>query len=279
MTTRTSPPGTLLTAADAPVRVERDGAVVHLVLARPDTGNGFDLDFVTALRAAVEQIVAWTGEPDRTGVGAVLLRAEGRNFSVGGDLRAFVAQESDIGGYVRAVAEAAHAAVFGLAGLSVPVVAAIQGAVAGGGVGLSLGADLVVAARSAKLRLAYTALGLTPDCGASWFLPRLLGERRALDLVFTNRVLGAAEAEQWGLFNRVVDDEDLTSVAGALASALAGVHVRALGRAKLLVRAGQLDELRDHLDCEADFIAEAASRTEVGAAMRRFLEGSRRRRD
>ncbi|MDH6521937.1 2-(1,2-epoxy-1,2-dihydrophenyl)acetyl-CoA isomerase [Streptomyces sp. SAI-135] len=273
MTTRVPAPAVPLTA---PVRLERDGAVVHLVLACGDSGNGFDLDFVTALRAAVEQLVTWTGEPDRSGVGAVLLRAEGPHFSVGGDLRAFAAQGSAVGGYVRRVAEAAHAAVLGLAALPVPVVAAIQGAVAGGGVGLSLGADLAVAARSAKLRLAYTALGLTPDCGASWFLPRLVGERRALDLVFTNRVLGAVEAEQWGLFNRVVDDADLPSVAGALASALASGQVRALGRAKLLVRAGRLDELRDHLDCEAEFIAEAAERPEVGAAMGRFVKGTRR---
>lgn len=276
MTTRTQPSGEQLASSTFPVRVERDGAVVHLVLASAETGNAFDFDFVTALRRAVEQIVAWTNEPDRGGVGAVLLRSEGRNFSVGGDLKAFVAQGDDVGAYVTAVAGAAHAAVLGLVGLSVPVIAEICGAVAGGGVGLALSADLVVAARSAKLRLAYTALGLTPDCGASWFLPRLVGERRALDLTFTNRVLRPAEAEQWGLFNRVVDEEDLPSVAEELARSLATGHVHALSRAKLLVRAGRLDELHDHLECEAEFIADAAARPEVRAAMRQFLEGSHR---
>ncbi|MEU6415967.1 enoyl-CoA hydratase/isomerase family protein [Streptomyces spiralis] len=276
MTTRTQPADEQLASSNAPVRLERDGAVVHLVLASAETGNAFDLDFVTELRRAVEQVVAWTGEPGRGGVGAVLLRAEGRNFSVGGDLKAFVAQGDDVGEYVMSVANAAHAAVLGLAGLSVPVIAEVHGAVAGGGVGLALSADLVVAARSAKLRLAYTALGLTPDCGASWFLPRLVGERRALDLVFTNRVLRPTEAEQWGLFSRVVDDEDLPSVSEELARSLAAGHIRALSRAKLLIRAGHLDGLRDHLECEAEFIAEASTRPEVRAAMSQFLNGSRR---
>ncbi|WNF01136.1 enoyl-CoA hydratase/isomerase family protein [Streptomyces luomodiensis] len=259
-----------------PVVLERDGAVAHVVLASAETGNAFNLGFVTTLRRVVEQVVAWTAEPDRNGVGAVLVRAEGRNFSVGGDLKAFVAQGDDVGAYVMSVASAAHAAVLGLAGLSVPVIAQVSGAVAGGGVGLALSADLVVAARSAKLRLAYTALGLTPDCGASWFLPRLVGERRALDLVFTNRVLRSTEAERWGLFSRVVDDEDLPSVSEELARSLATGQVAALSRAKLLMRAGHLDGLRDHLECEAGFIADAAARPEVRAAMSRFLAGGGR---
>ncbi|MEV3974337.1 enoyl-CoA hydratase-related protein [Streptomyces sp. NPDC050698] len=278
MTVRERPDAEPSSPPNAPVRVERDGGVAHLVLSRPETGNAFDLDFVTRLRRCVEQIVAWTGEPGRGGVGAVLIRAEGRNFSVGGDLRAFVAQGEGVGGYVKEVADAAHAAVLGLTGLSVPVVAEVRGAVAGGGVGLALSADMIVGARSAKLRLAYTALGLTPDCGASWFLPRLVGEQRAMDLVFTNRVLTAAEAEQWGLVSRVVDDEDSRSVSEELARSLATGSVRALGRAKLLVRAGQLDELRDHLECEAEFIAEAATFSEVREAMAQFLAGTRPRR-
>ncbi|MGP3943685.1 enoyl-CoA hydratase/isomerase family protein [Streptomyces sp. 6N106] len=251
--------------------LERDGAVVHLVLASAETGNAFNLGFVTTLRRSVEQVVAWTAEPDRNGIGAVLIRAEGRNFSVGGDLKAFIAQGDDVGTYVTSVASMVHAAVLGLAGLSVPVIAQVSGAVAGGGVGLMLTADLVVAARSAKLRLAYTALGLTPDCGASWFLPRLVGERRALDLLFTNRVLRSTEAERWGLFSRVVDDNDLPSVSEELARSLATGHVSALSRAKTLMRAKHLAGLRDHLEGEARFIADAAARPEVKASMRQFL--------
>ncbi|MBL1111693.1 enoyl-CoA hydratase/isomerase family protein [Streptomyces sp. 110] len=262
-------------APPSPVRLERDGALVKIVLAHGHTGNAFDLGFVRALRDAVAQLVRWTGEPDSEKVGAVLLRAEGLNFSVGGDLRAFVAEQDAVGRYVREVADTAHEAVLGLAGLYVPMVAGVQGAVAGGAVGFTLTADLVVAARGAKVRLGYTALGLTPDCGASWLLPRLLGERRALDLLLTNRVLPAAEAEAWGLVNRVVDDAELPSAAGALARSLADGHGLALSRAKLLVRGDRLDGLRDHLECEAEFIAAAGSRPRTRRAMENFLSGTR----
>lgn len=261
--------------AAAPVRVERDGAIARIVLARGDTGNAFDLELVTSLRDAVHQVADWTREPQHGGIGAVLLQAEGRNFSVGGDLRSFVAEGEDVGPYVRVVADVAHAAVLGLASLPVPVVAAVQGAVAGGGVGLVLSADLLVAARSTKLRLAYTALGLTPDCGASWFLPRIVGEKRALDLVLTNRVLSATDAKRWGLFSKVVENDNLPSATEEVLRSLTAGHGRALSRAKMLIRAGHLDELRDHLDYEAECIAEASTWPKTRAAMAQFLNRSR----
>ncbi|MFC9223812.1 enoyl-CoA hydratase/isomerase family protein [Streptomyces hygroscopicus] len=271
MTVRTQPPSAPHTCPAAPVRIEWDRGLAHIVLSRGDTGNAFDLDLVTALRDAVEQVVRWTTEPDQGGLRAVLLRAEGRNFSVGGDLKSFLAQGEGTASYVRKVAETAHAAVLGLAGLHVPVVAEVQGAVAGGGVGLALAADLVVAGRSTRLRLAYTALGLTPDCGASWLLPRLVGERRALDLVLTNRVLDAAKAEAWGLYNRVVDDSALPAAAEELARDLASGHAYGLYQSKLLVRGAGLDELRDHLAYEAETIAAASSRSQAREAMQQFL--------
>ncbi|MBO4256940.1 enoyl-CoA hydratase/isomerase family protein [Streptomyces griseorubiginosus] len=262
-------------AAAAPVRLERDKGVARIVLARGNTGNAFDLELVTSLRDAVRQVADWTRDAERTDIGAVLLQAEGRNFSVGGDLRAFVAQGEDTGGYVQAVADAAHEAVLGIIDLRVPVVAAVRGAVAGGGVGLVLSADVVVAARSANMRLAYTALGLTPDCGASWFLPRIVGVHRALDLVLTNRVLAAADAERWGLFSRVVADEELSSATENLLRSIVTGQRGALSQAKLLVRTGLFDELPEHLEYEAEFIAKASARPEVRAAMEEFLNRTR----
>ena len=254
--------------AKPPVRLESADGVARIVLARGDHGNAFDLEFANTLRDAALRAADLVRDDT---VSVVLLRAEGRNFSVGGDLRTFLAQGENVASYTRALADAAHGAVLALAGLPVPVVAEVQGAVAGAGVGLALSTDLVVAARSARLRLAYTAVGLTPDCGASWFLPRLLGGQRTLDLLLTNRVLGSAEAERWGLVSRVVDDEDLPSAAEELVRSLASGHGRALGRAKLLARTERLDELRDHLDREAELIAEAVARPEAMSAIARLL--------
>lgn len=256
------------TGAKPAVRVEVERGAARIVLARGDTGNAFDLELATALRDAAERAAALVRSDE---VSVVLLRGEGRNFCVGGDLRAFLAQGEGAGEYVRTLADAVHGAVLALAGLDVPVVAEVQGAVAGAGVGLVLSTDLVVAARSTRLRLAYTAVGLTPDCGASWFLPRLLGRQRALDLLLTNRVLGSAEAEQWGLVSRVVDDADLPAAAEELVCSLVSGHGHAFGRTKVLARTERLDELRDHLDREAEIIAEAAARPEAQSAMARFL--------
>jgi 2-(1,2-epoxy-1,2-dihydrophenyl)acetyl-CoA isomerase len=248
-----------------PVRVVRhpDG-VVELLLDDPGRGNALDLPTAEALRDAAGAITADPG-------GAVLLRAAGGNFCVGGDLRAFAGRGADTSSYVHAVATAAHEAVRALHELPVPVVAAVRGAAAGGGIGLALAGDLVVAARSARFRLAYTAIGLTPDCGASWVLQRLLGPRRAADLVLTNRVLTGEDAERWGLVSRVVEDDELDDTAYRTAAELAAGCAPALRAAKELLRAGTEAPLKEHLAAEARSIAALAGGPEAQSAMESFL--------
>jgi 2-(1,2-epoxy-1,2-dihydrophenyl)acetyl-CoA isomerase len=248
-----------------PVRVVRhsDG-VVELLLDDPGRGNALDLPTAEALRDAADHVTADPG-------GAVLLRATGGNFCVGGDLRAFAGRGADTGPYVHAVATAAHAAVRALHELPVPVVTAVRGAAAGGGIGLALAGDIVVAARSARFRLAYTAIGLTPDCGASWVLQRLVGPRRAADLMLTNRVLTGDDAEQWGLVSRVVEDSELDDTAYETAAALATGSGAALRAAKELLRAGADATLEQQLAAEARSIAALAGGAQAQAAMESFL--------
>lgn len=248
-----------------PVRVVRHGdGIVELLLDDPGRGNALDLPAAEALRDAAAQVAADPG-------GAVLLRAAGGNFCVGGDLRAFVGRGADTGPYVHAVATAAHAAVQALHELPVPVVTAVRGAAAGGGIGLALAGDIVVAARSARFRLAYTAIGLTPDCGASWVLQRLLGPRRAADLILTNRVLTGDDAERWGLVSRVVEDAELDDVAYRTAASLAAGSGAALRAAKELLRAGAEAPLEEQLAEEARSIAALAAGAQAQAAMESFL--------
>jgi 2-(1,2-epoxy-1,2-dihydrophenyl)acetyl-CoA isomerase len=248
-----------------PVRVVRhcDG-VVELLLDDPGRGNALDLPTAEALRDAAADVTADPG-------GAVLLRAAGGNFCVGGDLHAFAGRGADTASYVHAVACAAHEAVQALHELPVPVVAAVRGAAAGGGIGLALAGDLVVAARSARFRLAYTAIGLTPDCGASWILQRLLGPRRAADLILTNRVLTGEDAERWGLVSRVVEDDELDDAAYRTAAELAAGSRDALRAAKELLRAGAEAPLDKHLAEEARSIAALAGGAQAQAAMESFL--------
>ncbi|UUU36462.1 enoyl-CoA hydratase/isomerase family protein [Streptomyces sp. CA-210063] len=254
-----------LPVSTEPVRIVRHpDRVVELRLDDPGRGNALDLRTAEALRDRAAEVAADPG-------GAVLLRAAGGSFCVGGDLRAFAGRGTETGAYVHAVASAAHAAIQALHDLPVPLVTAVRGAAAGGGIGLALVGDLVLAARSARFRLAYTAIGLTPDCGASWFLPRLVGPRRAADLVLTNRVLTGDDAERWGLVSRCVDDEELDDAAHRAAADLAAGSGAALRAAKGLLRAGVDDGLRLHLAEEARLIAALADGREAQDRMASFL--------
>jgi 2-(1,2-epoxy-1,2-dihydrophenyl)acetyl-CoA isomerase len=175
--------------------------------------------------------------------------------------------------YVKAVADAAHQALQGLAALPVPVVAAVQGAVAGAGIGLAFSADLVYLAESSKVRLAYTAIGLSPDNGSSWLLPKLVGPRRALELALTNRTLTAREALDWGLANSVVDDDAVLDEARRTAHRLHAMSADALIATKRLFQgAAQGRDLPDQLAVEAETIATLAATPAAREAIRRFVE-------
>ena len=248
-----------------PVRVvHHPDGVVELRLDDPERGNALDLRTAEALRDRTAEVAADPG-------GAVLVRSSGGAFCVGGDLRAFAGRGPETGAYVHAVANAAHAAVATLYELPVPVVTAVRGAAAGGGIGLALTGDLLLAARSARFRLAYTAIGLTPDCGASWLLPRLAGPRSAADLILTNRVLTGADAERYGLVTRVVDDEELDTEAHRAAAELAAGAGDALRAAKALLRGTVAGHRHHHLDREARLIAELADGREAQDRMASFL--------
>jgi 2-(1,2-epoxy-1,2-dihydrophenyl)acetyl-CoA isomerase len=224
------------------VSVAVENGVAHVRLTR---GRGNPIDLATA-----EGLLDSARRCEHAR--AVLLTAAGPAFCVGGDLREFAAA-GDLRAHLDRVTGALHEALRIFAALDVPVVAAVRGAVAGAGLGLLGVADLVVAADDAGFVAAYTGIGYTPDAGVSWSLPRLVGPRRALDLLLTNRRLTAAEALAAGLVTSVAADPE--QAAAGLAQRLAGA---AFGVTKRLVRDGQAASFHQHLDTEARAIAEAA---------------------
>lgn len=249
------------------VRVEHTEGLAELVLAAPERSNAIDLGLARQLAAAVDDIAALRG------LRVVLIRAEGRNFCVGGDLKSFAAQVDDLDAYVKTVADTIHHALQALAELPVPVVAAVQGAVAGAGIGLAFCADLVYLARSSKVRVAYTAIGLSPDNGASWFLPKLVGPRRALELALTNRALDAQEALDWGLATAVVDDATVLDDARQTAKRLGAMSTDALVATKRLLRAAADGRtLPDQLAAEAESITTLAATPAAREAIQRFID-------
>jgi 2-(1,2-epoxy-1,2-dihydrophenyl)acetyl-CoA isomerase len=248
------------------ILLERRDHVAHLTLHRPDAANGINR------RMAEELCDATTRLADDGDVRGVLLSGSGARFCGGGDVKHFATLGDGLGHHLREITVPLHAAVSQLVRLDAPVVAAVHGSAAGAGIGLMAAADLVVAAASTKFVLAYTGIGLTPDCGSSWFLPRIVGVRRALELTLTNRVLDADEARDWGLVTTVVPDDECRPTALALVEQLATGPTRAFGAAKRLVHGSLEHTLDQHLVAETEEIVGVASTADAHEGVTAFAE-------
>jgi 2-(1,2-epoxy-1,2-dihydrophenyl)acetyl-CoA isomerase len=249
----------------AAVRLEIRDHIAHLTLTRGDAANTMNLQFGREFAAA-----AYAIRKD-SDVRAVLLRGEGKNFCFGGDLRGMMAAGGDVNAYLTELSTDVHAGLLHLARANAPVVAAVQGTAAGAGLGLVLAADLAIAGRSAKFTAAYTAVGLTPDAGGTFLLPRAVGYKRAMEMFITNRVLDAPLALEWGLINQIVDDAQLADTAAALAARLAAGPTGAYGTLKRLLAEAE-PGLEAQLAREGRTISGRAETPEGKEGIAAFLE-------
>jgi 2-(1,2-epoxy-1,2-dihydrophenyl)acetyl-CoA isomerase len=247
------------------VRVSVTDQVAEVVLDAGHRSNALDLQLSEALLAAVTELSA------AAGVRAVLLRGEGRHFCVGGDLHDFKAHSDDIVAHIRLLAETVNAAVQTLVRMPVPVVVAVHGAIAGAGLGLALSGDVCVAGASSRFSTAYLAVGLSPDAGVSALLPMAVGQRRAMELLLTNRPIDAQQALAWGMVTEVVADDQLSARAMELAQQLARLPDQAVAATKRLIRAGFGQPLTSQLDAEADSISQLAGSEQARAAIDGFV--------
>lgn len=207
-----------------------DGNIGIITLDSPETNNALDA------AAAQELWDATTALTEDPAVRAILIRANGKMFCSGGNLKYMLAQE-DAAALSRALKVTTtyfHAAVSRLMRCDAPVVMAIQGAAAGGGFSFALTGDIVIAAESAKFKMAYTASGISPDGGSTWFLPRLVGLRVAQRLALENPTLSAQEACDLNIVTRVVPDDALDDAAMEAARRFAEGPTRAFGKVKTL---------------------------------------------
>lgn len=243
--------------------VTRQGRVLRCALSTAARGASLDFDAVRDVTAALRAL-----DPD---IGAVLLVGEGPNFCTGGDVKAFGTAD-DVGTTVRTLAGVLHDMVRALAEAPVPVVAAVHGWAAGAGMSVVLAADLAVAGTSTRLRPAYPAIGLTPDGGLTWTLPRAVGAARARHILLTDRVLSAGEALDLGLVAMVVPDDAVATEAQRLAEQLADGPAGALGRIKGLLRESPGRDLDTQLDAERAAIVDAATGAEGREGVAAFSE-------
>ncbi|NVZ17630.1 MULTISPECIES: enoyl-CoA hydratase/isomerase family protein [unclassified Pseudomonas] len=242
---------------DAGVQVERQGLIGFITLNRPETGNSVDLGMGLALRDAVRSLVV--NPPS-----VVVLRSSGAHFMVGGDVRRFEAllnvSNAACADELETLISAVNEAVTGLTQLPCPVLALINGAAAGFGLSLALACDILVAADDASFLMAYSAIGATPDGGATWHLPRQVGLHRAMAIALLNPKLSAADAKAAGLVTEVVPRDELHTAGLAIAQRLADGPAAAHAGIKRLLRSGLDATLETALAAEkATFVAVSAS--------------------
>lgn len=242
------------------------GGIARITINRPNEANALHLEAMQELHRC-----AIACHNDR-GVRAVLLTGTGKMFCSGGDLKFFRAQGAKLADTVLQMTAHFHGAVSLLARLRAPTVCAVNGTAAGGGLSLAICNDLVIAAESARFTLAYTAAGLVPDGSSTWFLPRLVGMRRARELMLTNRMLSGSEAVAMGLADRVVPDAELMAAAEQQAALFAAGPNNAYAAVKRLLADTFQQSLEGQMEQEARAIAELAPGHDAQEGLAAFSE-------
>ncbi|KKM10099.1 hypothetical protein SY88_15785 [Clostridiales bacterium PH28_bin88] len=227
------------------VKVDVQGPVAWLVLNEPETLNALSVQVRNDLDRALDLV---TREP---GIRVAVIKGAGRAFCAGGDLRAMGQENVDVAHWRNRILTGINVIIQKIVGMEKPVLAAVHGFAVGAGCCLAMACDLIIAEESARFGVSFNRVGLIPDGGGTFFLPRLVGLPKAKELVFTGRVITAGEAERIGLVNRVVPDGQLAGEAEKLALEIAAGPAAALGMAKKLLNQGAVSDLAGALEREA----------------------------
>lgn len=241
-----------MTNTDQPVLLSIDSGAAFIRFNRPTALNAINVALARRWRDVVIEVCA------RDDVRVIVLSGEGRAFMAGGDLRAFHADPDGAADTARALIEPLNEGLIALANGDAPVIASVQGAVAGAGMSIALGADLCIAADDATFDMAYARIGASPDAGGSWHLPRLVGLRQAMSIALLSDRLSATQALQSNLVNRVVPAQSLASETEALAAQLSRGPTAAFGRIRRLLRGSLQHSLEQQLELECEAFAKGA---------------------
>jgi 2-(1,2-epoxy-1,2-dihydrophenyl)acetyl-CoA isomerase len=250
------------------VTYETAGGVATITMDRPDALNALSRQLTTDLTAAITKAVA-------DGARAVVVTGNGRAFCSGGDLRemkAMAETEGRLEAFLEGPLEALHELVRLIRETPVPFVAAVNGVCAGAGVNVALACDMVIAADDATFREAFVRVGLTPDCGGTFFLPRAIGEKRAAEMFMTGDAVNAPRAVEIGMINSVVPAADLMAEAGKLAEKFAAAPTGAIGRIKKMLNASASNDLTTQLALEHECQIESARSNDFKEGLAAFFE-------
>lgn len=247
------------------IRFTRDDRVATIELDRPDAANGLTSQMAAELKRAAQLC-------DTTpGLKVVVLTAAGRFFCAGGDIKEMAAHGDAVGSAVKSLADDLHHAISTLSRMQPALIVAVNGVAAGAGFSLALVGDIVLAAESASFTMAYTRAGLCPDGSSSYFLPRLVGLRRAQELMLLNPTLNADQARDLGLVTRVVADDALRVEADALAAELAFASLGSTARVKQLLLASFDNSLETQMELEGRFVSQCAASADGQEGIHAFI--------
>lgn len=244
-------------------RVEDDVGTITLDL--PASGNAIGHEGAVELADAIDQV---TSRPVR----AVLLTARGDRFCAGGDIAEFVARPDDLEPLIAAIVDRLHPAIHRLAQVPVPVISAVNGPLGGAGIALALCADIVLASDAMKLRGGYTAIGLSPDLGASYYLTRRVGAARAKRILLMNETLTAARCLELGIVDEVVPAKELPAAARRLVHVLSQGATQSFAGVKMLCDTAGAHSLQEHLALEREQLIAATRTRDAHEGLRAFME-------
>jgi 2-(1,2-epoxy-1,2-dihydrophenyl)acetyl-CoA isomerase len=252
------------TMSEPPITELFDAAsgIARITFNRPEVLNALDVATAVAFREATERAVA------HEGIRCIVLAGAGRAFVAGGDVASLAGDSAAV---VNALLDALHPAILALRACPAPVLAVVQGAAAGAGLSLVLGADLVVAGEGARFLIAYDRIGASPDCGATWFLPRKVGRTRAFEMMLLGPVLDAEAARQAGIVSQVAPAADLERLADEIARRIASGPTRAYGRFKRLIDDAHAAPLADQLEAERRAFVDATETADFREGTQAFL--------
>lgn len=254
----------------SPLLLTREGPIATLTLNRPESLNTLDYALMDALVDAAAEVAA------DDALRVVVVRGAGKHFMAGGDLRTFAGElpkpAAQRTAHFRGMIGRLHSAIESFHRMPHPVVGAVHGAVAGFGLSLMNACDLVIAADSAYFASAYRNIALTPDGGGSWALPRLVGTRRAMEILLLGERFDAPQALAWGLVNRVVPAAELEGAVSAVVQSLVAAPVLAIRNAKRLVRESLARTLSEQLDAEAVSFGACAGTPDFVEGISAFLD-------
>ena len=252
-----------------PLEVTTDGVVAWMSFTRPASANAIDLHFAGAFRDAVARLDA------DDSVSLLVLTGDPRFFSAGGDVLGMY-DHADPAGYLSELVDTLHDGIARLADSRLVVISVVEGTAAGAGLALVLNSDVVISGPGARYLAAYESIGLTPDTGFTFLLPRVVGERRAAELTLLGRVLDAQTALSWGIVTEVVAAEELTHRVEEVVLKLSAAARPALTEAKRLLIAGRSASFTDQLRDERDTIVRMIRTPEASTRIREFAVRSGR---